>query len=724
MTNYRKILCIVSVVGLLAWPALAQPLPGTAPLQMEGDPAQKMVEGISAYLLRETEASVAHRAPSRERLRKILGVVDQRVQYSAPELVATTTEPALLADDGTFRAFAVRWPVLDGVTAEGLLFEPAGASVARVVALPDADQIPERFRAARLLAAAGCEVLVPVLIDRNDTWSGNPKIRMTNQPHREFIYRMAFPVGRHILGYEVQKVLGAVDWFAKAPKRLPIGVWGYGEGGAIALYAAALDDRIDAAVVSGYFQSRQGLWKEPLYRNVWGLLKDFGDAELAGLVAPRTLIIEAAPGPEVSGPPAPDAKGRGAAPGTLLSPPRESVEREFVRAEALYGGSRLHLTDNAISPFLEAIGAVPGKAPVAIEVPVRNAEAREHREFQQLVDYTQKLVRESGAVREALWSKADASSPEKWAETSQPLRARFWDEVLGRLPGPTIPLHPSTRKSYSGEKWNGYEVTLDVFPDVFAYGVLLVPKDIRPGENRPVLVGQHGLEGRPQHLFGQPEVDRQDNTFTNFHYYQNIGSRFADLGYVVYLPQNPYIGDFRKINRLANPLGLSMFSFILSQNERMLDWLGSLPYVDSKRIGFYGLSYGGKTAVRIPPLLGRYAVSVCSGDFNEWIVKLTTVDAPYTYMFTDEYEVVEFDLAHVANHAEMAMMMAPRYFMVERGHRDGVGVDEWVSYEYGKVRRFYDEMGIGDRTRIEYFNGPHMIHGRGTVDFVRAVLDR
>ena len=35
---------------------------------------------------------------------------------------------------------------------------------------------------------------------------------------------------------------------------------------------------------------------------------------------------------------------------------------------------------------------------------------------------------------------------------------------------------------------------LDVYPDVFAWGVLLVPKDIKPGEKRPVVVCQHGRQ--------------------------------------------------------------------------------------------------------------------------------------------------------------------------------------------------------------------------------------
>jgi hypothetical protein len=66
--------------------------------------------------------------------------------------------------------------------------------------------------------------------------------------------------------------------------------------------------------------------------------------------------------------------------------------------------------------------------------------------------------------------------------------------------------------------------------------------------------------------------------------------------------------------------------------------------------------------------------------------------------------------------------MAPRPFMVERGHDDPVSVDERVAYEYAPVRRFYDKMGVGDRTEIEFFNGPHTIHGVGTFEFLRRHL--
>lgn len=690
---------------------------------MQGDLAATMVEGIVKHLQGATAASKANRRPTRERLAKILGVVNPRMSFEAPHLLATTATPALLAEAKQYRVYAVSWPVLEGVTGEGLLYQPTGAVRARAVALPDADDEPEQLAVARRLAAAGCQVLVPVLINRKDTWSGVPRFRMTNQPHREFIYRMAFGLGRHVWGYEVQKVLAAVDWFAAQPERVPIGVWGYGEGGGLALFAAALDERIRVGGVSGYFQAREELWKEPLYRNVFGLLKDFGDAEIASLIAPRTLIIDAAPGPSVEGPPKPSEKRRGAAPGALSPASINAVGAEFERARAAYKGGRITLETNGADAFASALGLKPDNTD-GVTIAPRDADGRQQRQLEELVNHTQKLISVSETVRNTLWAKTDRATLDEWKEHAPALRAKLWDDVIGKLPASGIPLNVRTRKAYSGDGWDGYDVVYDVAPEVFGYGVLLVPRGIPSGEKRPVVVAQHGLEGRPQHLFGLEEVERKDGRATDFHYYQNIGSKLAALGYIVYLPQNPYIGDFRRINRLANPLGLSLFSFIIAQHDRMLDWISSLAYVEAAKIGFYGLSYGGKTAVRVPTLLHRYALSICSGDFNEWVYKVSSIDAPYTYPFTQEWEMPEWDLASVANHAEMAKMMVPRPFMVERGHRDGVGVDEWIAYEFAKVKRFYDEMGLGDRVEIEYFNGPHKIHGIGTIAFIRKHLGR
>ncbi|MFN0056175.1 MAG: dienelactone hydrolase family protein [Planctomycetales bacterium] len=746
----------------------AEPLQGTKPLSIEQPLDVVMVDGIDRFCLKELAASVEKRAqrwkrdyssreaydksvaPNRERLRTILGVVDPRVKGQGLELIATTAQPALVGRGEGFTVQAVRWAVLDGVTAEGLLLEPTGAPRARVVALPDADWAPEQIvglaegvapasQLARRLAENGCQVLVPTLISRDDTFSGHPDVRYTNQPHREFIYRQAFEMGRHIIGYEVQKILAAVDLFAAqnaaSDKSAPIGVAGVGEGGLLALYSAALDTRIDGALVSGYFGPREGLWQEPIYRNVWALLTEFGDSDLASLVAPRRLIIEAAAAPEVSGPAAPkQGRSGGAAPGRIVTGKVADIQPEYQRALTHFDklksdglkfvmsgdGSGQPISDRALAALLAGPGGSRAPKPAAALATNLRADfdpqIRQKRQFDELVEFTQKLLRRSARVRDQIWSKADRSSLDKWNQTVEAYRDMVYDEMIGRLPAPTIDPAVRTRQVLDEPGYVGYEVMIDVYPDVIAGGILLLPKDLKPGEKRPVVVCQHGLEGVP--------MDTISKTVDGFKYYSAFTSELANRGFITYAPQNPYRGQdrFRTLQRKSNPLQRSLFSYIIPQHQRTIDFLKTLPNVDPERIAFYGLSYGGKTAVRVPPMLKDYCLSICSADFNEWVVKNTTVYDGYSYVFTGEYEIFEWNMGHTANYAELSNLMTPRPFMVERGHHDGVAPDEWVAWEFAKVYRHYDVLGLGDKAEIEFFNGPHKINGVKTYDFLHRHL--
>lgn len=762
--------CLLFRVLLVAFSApllRAQvPLPGTQSLTWEGDLSARMVAGIGGYLDGLATGVAAERAarwqpdsstaeawersvaPNRARLARMDGVVDARVPSPQLEPVATGSLSALVAETDRFTVHAVRWPVFAGVWGEGLLLQPKGPVRARIVALPDADQTPEqvaglspgeapRRQFARRLAESGCEVLVPALIDRADTWSGNPELnRRTNQPHREWIYRQAFALGRHVIGYEVQQVMAAVDCLLarSGADGSRIGVAGWGEGGLIAFHAAALDPRIAATVVSGYFGPREGVAREPIYRNLFGLLTEFGDAELARLVVPRALVIEASRGPEVAGPPEPRNGLAGAAPGRLTTASLDAIRAEVSRAQRLAGpfASAIGLVepDAAREPWSdatlerlvralagpEAAVGVPGEAPRDLRREF-SPSARQARIVRQWREFSQGLVPATHGVREQfLWRKVPVTTPEAWREAMAPYRAQFRDEVIGRVEVPRGPLTVRSRPLPAHAAWHGHEVVIDVAPGVFAWGYLLLPKDLKPGERRPVVVAQHGLEGLPADLIDEEKAGRPFGTYKAF------ATRLAERGFVVFAPHNPYRGDFRELQRRAHPLGKSLFAVITAQHERILDWLETLPWVDPARMGFYGLSYGGSTAMRVPALIERYAVTVCSGNFNEWVWKLVTTEWPGSYVFTKEYEMPEFNLGRTFGHAEMAALIAPRPFMVERGHDDGVGTDEWVGFEYAKVNRLYSRLGIPERTRIEFFRGPHTINGEGSYAFLHQHL--
>ncbi|MEI2700407.1 MAG: hypothetical protein V9E94_19510 [Microthrixaceae bacterium] len=120
-------------------------------------------------------------------------------------------------------------------------------------------------------------------------------------------------------------------------QNLPIGVAGVGDGGLLAMHASALDQRIDATWVAGYFQPRESVWEEPIDRNVWRLLGEFGDAEVAAMIAPRPLVIEAAQVPEVITPlPVKPNRRGGAAPGKIQTAAVEAVRNEFARLSPVY----------------------------------------------------------------------------------------------------------------------------------------------------------------------------------------------------------------------------------------------------------------------------------------------------------------------------------------------------------------------------------------------------
>ncbi|MCX6380046.1 MAG: dienelactone hydrolase family protein [Armatimonadetes bacterium] len=725
-------------------------LPNTRLLNQTGDIASVLVEGVDGFLLKEIEKAEKSRTElfrheyassatypgfvqkNRERLALMLGVRDARISFDSPELVGTLEHPALVAEGANYRVYAVRWKVLDGLNSEGLLLTPKrGKPKARIVAIPDTTQTPEQITGlttgvvpeaqyARRLAESGCEVLVPALISRRE----HPKYSKLN--YREFLYRSAFELGRQLVGYEVQKILAGIDWFAKAKDSVKIGVMGWGDGGMLALYAGALDTRIDSTLVSGYFDNHNRSWNEPIDRNIFGRLERFGDAELASMVSPRALTIEACKFPEQTIP-----GGRGA-PAKVVTPPMSSVQNEAAKASALVqhftqkpplelviseDGHGAFGTQAGLESFLHKLHAMlaDGSASPRMKAPLENPIERENRLITEIDRFNQHLLLISADVRRGFMKRLDKSSLANYEKSAEEYREIFSKEVIGQFDTPLLPANPHTRLAYEAEKWRGYEVVLDVFPGVMAYGILLLPKDLKPNEKRPVVVCQHGLEGRPQHVIGKD----------NFDYYKAFAAELANRGYITFAPQNLYIftDRFRTLQRKANPLGKTLFSIIVPQHQQITEWLKTLPNVDGERIAFYGLSYGGKSAMRIPPLVKNYCLSICSADFNEWVWKNASTQSPYSYAINGEYEIFEWDLGSTFNYAEMAALIAPRPFMVERGQFDGVSSDEAVAYEFAKVRHLYQaELGIGDRCEMEVFTGPHSINGKGTFAFLSKHL--
>ncbi len=242
-------------------PIVTMPLADTKPLEFpEADLSQRLMQTAHTFVEKQIKRANADRQAvlgnsdsaeqARRTLRTILGVVDERLPPRM-EHFGDEDNPAIIAKTDSYEVLQVRWPVLEGVDGEGLLIRPLGPVTGRLVLVPDADQTPEDLLGlassgrsdpvestsqrdagaiARQLAEGGFEIIVPAIVSRAKMSTDDERRKRADFTYREWIYRQAFQMGRHVIGYDLARVLACVDWFESLDNEVPIGIAGYGEG--------------------------------------------------------------------------------------------------------------------------------------------------------------------------------------------------------------------------------------------------------------------------------------------------------------------------------------------------------------------------------------------------------------------------------------------------------------------------------------------------------------
>jgi cephalosporin-C deacetylase-like acetyl esterase len=706
-----------------------QPLPGTSPIEWTENYFERNNRLITEFLDAKINESESQRSQywnrdfssreacqasvekNRERLKFIIGVRDKRVEFESPELICTLNQPSSVAENATHTVQAIRWKVFDDFSAEGLLVKPRSSGITKtIIHLPHAGTSPEELLSGDgetlknnwfVAPAKDEQMIIPLTVSRNT--SQYDRVQLTN---REFIYRQAYQLGRHIIGYEVQEILALVDWLKKTPG-MSVKVQGQGDGGLVTFYAAAVDTRIDGALVVDYFDRRDRLCDEPIDRNIFGLLKEFGDAEIATLICPRPLTIALYSAPELELPfNRPWNSKYGGAPGVLKKLNPSSVRAEVERARMIakpLGVNWIEMKETTVKSagFNVARGILS-----------------EQHIVKQMENHTQQLLKQSIFTRRDFWKQLDTSSPEKLAETTEWYRDYFSKNVVGEFEEPLLPINPRTRFFSDFETYTIYEVELDVYDGLTAFGFLVIPKTLRDGQKLSAVVGQHGLEvDAKMHIIEfDPNKDMGHAMIT----------KLCNGNYVTFAPQGIFklSHKFRFNQRQLNSLGRNLFAIMTAQEKQIVQFLQTLPFVDADRIGFYGCSYGGTTALFVPPLIPDYRAIVCSANFNYWNDKVASTILPQSYMFDWQYEIFDFDLANTFDHSDMVRLIAPRPFMVERGHNDGVAWDEYVAFEFGKVRHYYDMIvKQPERAEILFLPEGHMPYVTPILPFLNKWLN-
>ena len=163
-----------------------------------------------------------------------------------------------------------------------------------------ADMQALNYDYGRQLAQHGLMVFVPVLRALGERNEALPAFRTGEgvwEKSCQITSMVGLLLGKSLAGMRVWDTMRTVDYIRSRPEPMieSLGCLGLSGGGIVALYAAALEDRISAAVVSGAFCTFRAsiMAMDHCADNyVPGLLRYAEVPDIAGLIAPRPLLIE------------------------------------------------------------------------------------------------------------------------------------------------------------------------------------------------------------------------------------------------------------------------------------------------------------------------------------------------------------------------------------------------------------------------------------------------
>jgi len=350
--------------------------------------------------------------------------------------------------------------------------------------------------------------------------------------------------------------------------------------------------------------------------------------------------------------------------------------------------------------------------PIA-RIPAEATRAVRDRHFEERLAYLRRLIADSEAKRQQRWGLTSRPAPE--FPKIQAAMLEDYRHLVGTVRTDGTPLRPRSELALVTDKYKAYRIMLDVTEGVEVYGNLLVPRGLKG--RAPAVICQHGLTGTPEMVTGLGQ--KEDTPYHEF------GRKLAERGYVVFAPLVLHHRPIACINdqaRQADAVGMMRVSLAVAKTQRAIDFLESLSFVDPHRIGYYGLSYGGYSAIWVAPLVKRLAAVVVSGHFNDWRSKITSDASATSYLQHPDEDFYNWNVLHRFTHVELVAMTAPRPLCIEFGLRDGITTPQWTAYAWQQLVAVRDHLRLSQRIQMAQFDGVHEVHGVESFQFLDRFL--
>jgi dienelactone hydrolase len=328
----------------------------------------------------------------------------------------------------------------------------------------------------------------------------------------------------------------------------------------------------------------------------------------------------------------------------------------------------------------------------------------------QIKAYADKLLK-AQADRALQSVEPDFSNVEAYQRSLQPFRDRL--STFFGTPPPGAKAGRVTKFQQVGEdaQCTVFRVWIEVIDGVDAYGVYLVPKNLKT--RAPLLIAQHGGGGNPEAIC---DLDTRIN-------YRSFGREAVKRGYIVWAPalamRSTFSGDEPIPNasrelldqklRLAGTsiIGLELYKII--ESTRTL--LKVRPEIDAARVGMTGLSWGGFFTLYATALSPFIKVAAPSGYFRDYAQLLSRATA-------DEARAADREIFGGLGHAHAIALICPRPCLVQIGEQDGALNDmPGARVEAERAAHYYRKLGLADRFQFAPHPGGHEFDPQAILGF-------
>src|SRR5262249_3686948 len=236
---------------------------------------------------------------TRRRMRAVLGIEAPRGDAPAARVLATIRKPGYRAEQ--FELTSDR-----EIRIPGWLLTPdkTGSSAPMVLYIGESaasSTVAEDGFAERLCLTGGCRVATIDVRGRGDCAIAYPQRGRFYFPNRitneAYLTWFTLILGRPLLGGQVYDTLRALDYLRSRPDAGgAVSLVGDGPHGVIALYAAALDERVRGVALRRTVTDYRSLaiaerYTQPFGIYAYGLLREFDLPDVAGAVGPRPVLL-------------------------------------------------------------------------------------------------------------------------------------------------------------------------------------------------------------------------------------------------------------------------------------------------------------------------------------------------------------------------------------------------------------------------------------------------